>query len=118
MSTYYTQAGMMVVCPLVQIIWRCCDDPEQDVWLDISPLFMTKGKADTFHRVLAIYDRLGEKLSTHRLVWPKEYGIDDGLTMEELKELQEFDLDDYHSCAPPKDAACVIIGRYVIHEDY
>ena len=103
----------------VEVFWRASDDAADDAWYVIALELVPPSKAEALKRVLAMFDEVGDKLSTHTLCWPQEYAPGDGnLSEADLKEMKELDFCDYAKYAPPAGAPCDITARYVVHESY
>jgi hypothetical protein len=97
---------------VVQIFFCGSDDATFDMWIDICIDMVPKD--DPLHRIIASFERHGQRLSHHVLCWPYEYSVSDTLSKEELMEMRNLDTKTYKSFAPAPDTPCIIVGRYVV----
>jgi hypothetical protein len=97
---------------VIQIYFRGSDDAHHDMWYTVCTDMVRED--DVFHRVIAMFERVGKRLSHHVLCCPRQYTVSDGLTEKELKEMRDFDPSIYRMFEAPRGEPCVISGCYVI----
>lgn len=99
---------------VVQVIMRCDDDADYDLWVDICLELLPKTKAAALRHMLELFDKSGVELKGHMQIWQTEADVDHGLTEDEVKQVKLFDISDYEGYALAPKVPCIISGRYIL----
>ena len=110
---------MATVNKVVQIFVKLilAEEDHEHRWFDIYVDSLPSDNAETFSRMLKLYDCIGETQCRHTFVCLDKK--DHGLSQEENNEMYEelFKMAAYEAYSPPPDVPFVVVGRYYVECD-
>lgn len=100
---------------VVHMYWRS-DDYEGDRWMCICPERLSPSKAESFNRIVAVLELIGERRDGGFIAcFPSECDAD-GVSEAELDEILGIEFKDYAGAAPADNEACIVTHKFVILE--